>query len=170
MKFTILQSKLKEGLNIVEKIVGKNLTLPTLNNVLISIEKNFLSLTTTDLEIGINWWALVKTEKEGKITIPARILSNFINYFPDKPVRFEIEGKSLTVECENYHTQIKYFDSEDFPIIPRIEKNEMIVLDSSSFCKSLALVSDIPQPSPARAEISGVYLFFQNKIVANPNM
>lgn len=66
MKITILQEKLKSGLNVVERIPIKSLTLPILNNVLIEVEKSFLNLTTTDLEIGIKWWGLVKTEKRGK--------------------------------------------------------------------------------------------------------
>jgi len=65
MKITILKDKLKEGVNIIEKISAKSISLPILNNVLFSVEKNFLNLTATDLEMGIKWWALVKTEKEG---------------------------------------------------------------------------------------------------------
>ena len=38
MKIEILKENLKNGLNIVEKIVGKNLSLPILNNVLIDIK------------------------------------------------------------------------------------------------------------------------------------
>jgi len=80
MKFIILQSKLKEGLGIVERLVGKNLTLPILNNILVSVQKNFLNLAATDLELGIKWWSLVKVEEEGEIVIPGRILSSFVNY------------------------------------------------------------------------------------------
>ena len=73
MKITILKDKLKEGINIIEKISVKSISLPILNNVLISTEKNFLNLTTTDLEVGIKWWSLVKTEREGKVAVPSKI-------------------------------------------------------------------------------------------------
>jgi DNA polymerase-3 subunit beta len=164
MKFIILQSKLKEGLGIVERFVGKNLTLPILNNILISVQKNFLSLTTTDLEIGIRWWSLVKVEEEGEIVIPGHILSSFINYFPNKPIKLETKDKALFVECESYQTQIKFFKAEDFPIIPQV-KEEVTSLNNLLFCKNLALVSDIPQPSPARMEISGIYISSQGNLI-----
>ena len=53
MKVEILKENFKNGLNIVEKIVGKNLSLPILDNVLINTEDNFLSLSSTDLETAI---------------------------------------------------------------------------------------------------------------------
>ncbi|GAH90148.1 unnamed protein product [marine sediment metagenome] len=77
MKLLILQEKLKEGLNVVERVSSKSLTLPILNNILISTEKNFFNLSATDLETGIKWWTLTKIEKEGKITIPSYLFSNF---------------------------------------------------------------------------------------------
>ncbi len=64
MKLLILQEKLKEGLNAIERIVSKSLSLPVLNNVLIRADKNFLNLVATNLEIGINWWTLAKVEKK----------------------------------------------------------------------------------------------------------
>ena len=66
MKLIILKENLNKGLNIVSRVAGKNLTLPILNNILISTEKNFLNLASTDLELGIKYWSLVKTEKEGE--------------------------------------------------------------------------------------------------------
>ena len=54
MEIICLQENLKKGLNITERIIGKNLTLPILNNILISVEKSSIKLCSTDLEIGIN--------------------------------------------------------------------------------------------------------------------
>ena len=49
MKIIALKENLNNGLNIVNKVTGKNLTLPILNNILISTENNFLNLSATDL-------------------------------------------------------------------------------------------------------------------------
>lgn len=165
MKLQILQEKLKQGLNIVEKVSSKSLSLPILNNILISTEKNFLNLTATDLEIGINWWTLSKIEKEGKITIPARLLSSFINLLPNKKIDIQIENDNLLVECEKYKTQIKGLSAEEFPIIPKINKNEFTSVDASIFCQSLNQVADITVPSTTRPEISGIYFIFQKDII-----
>lgn len=159
MKLIVLQEKLKEGLNIVERIAAKSLTLPILNNILISTEKNFLKLSTTDLELGINWWSLTKIEKQGQITIPSRLFTSFINLLPNKKIALSIENNNLQLKCENYKTQIKGILADEFPIIPKIEKENSIIVSSSLFCRGLSQVADIAVLSTTKPEISGIYFF-----------
>jgi len=167
MKLQILQEKIKQGLNITERISSKSLTLPILNNTLISTEGNFLNLSATDLEIGIKWWSLVKVEKEGNIAIPSRLLLNFINLLPNKKINILIKDDVLNIECDNYKTKIKGFTSEEFPLIPKIKKEEYVSVRSLNFCKNLTQLVDIAVPSTTRPEISGVYFNFQeNSITA----
>ena len=166
MKTIILKDKLKEGISVVEKIAGKSLTLPILNNILISAEKNFLNLTSTDLEIGINWWSLVKNEKEGKIAVPARILSGFINFLPDnKQVELELKGLDLKIKCGNHQSSLKGVNPEDFPIIPKVSTQEKIVIKGGIFCQNLSKVVDIASFSSTKPEISGVYFLFQKNMI-----
>jgi len=165
MRLIIPQEKLKQGLNIVERISLKSLTLPILNNILISTEKNFLNLSATDLEIGINWWVLSKIEKQGRITIPSRLFFNFISLLPNKNVILEVKNNNLLIECENYKTQIKGLSAEEFPIIPKITQGESININNSSFCYNLNQVADIAIPSTTRPEISGVYFLFQKNLI-----
>jgi len=165
MKLLILQEKLKEGLNIIERVSSKSLTLPILNNVLMSSEKNFLNLAATDLEIGINWWTLTKTEKDGKITIPSQLLSSFINLLPNKKISLEVQNSSLLIGCENYKTQIKGVGADEFPIIPKITEGEFISIETFSLCQGLNQVADIAIPSATRPEISGIYFLFQKDLI-----
>lgn len=165
MKTLILKEKLKEGIGTVERISGKSLSLPILNNVLISTEKNFLNLATTDLEVGINWWSLVKTEREGKIAVPSRILSGLVNFLPEKPVELEVKDLILKVKCGEYQTSIKGFNPEDFPIIPKVMSQEKIVIKSQLFCQNLSRVVDIASFSSTKPEISGIFFLFQKNLI-----
>ena len=165
MKLTILQENLKRGLNIVNRVAPKSLSLPILNNLLMKTEKNFLNLVTTDLEIGIQWWSLAKVEKEGKTTVPIKILSNFISLLPNKPVEIYLDDSNLIIECQNYKTKIKTFSADDFPIIPKISEEKPVITNSVDFCQSLSQIADIAQPSSARPEIAGVYFLFQKKLL-----
>ena len=165
MKIIILQENLKKGLSVVSRISPKSLALPILNNLLIETEKNFLKLVTTDLEMGFTWWSLAKIEEEGKVTIPIKILSNFINLLPNKPVTLKTENDGLIIECQDYKTKIKTLPAEDFPIIPKISREKPIIIKSASFCQGLAQVVDVAQPSSARPEISGIYFLFQKDAV-----
>jgi len=165
MKLIILQEKLKEGVGTVERISIKSLSLLVLNNILIKAEKNFLNLATTDLEIGIKWWALAKVEKEGAITVPARVFSNFINFLPNKQIALELKDSTLAIECENYQTTLKGLSPEDFPIIPQITEGESVLVDSHSFCQGLNQIADIAIPSTAKPEISGIFFVFQKDFI-----
>lgn len=165
MKLLILKDKLKEGLSIVQRASIKSLSLPILNNILLKTEKNFLNIIATDLEIGINWWSLSKIEREGKIAIPSQVFLNFINLLPNKTVSLEIKDLLLNIECENYKTQLKGFNPEDFPIIPQVKDAEEISVDGSSFCQGLNQVVSIASPSTTRPEISGVYFVFEKNLI-----
>lgn len=162
MKFIILKENLYKGLNIVSRIVGKNLTLPILNNIFISAKNNFLNLSSTDLELGIKYWTLIKTEKEGEITMPAKLLLNFVNLLPDRKINIESKNQELFIECEEYNTKIKGLPAQDFPIIPTIEENHVIELNIPSFYEGLTQVVDFSTVNQVRPELSGIYFNFQN--------
>jgi DNA polymerase-3 subunit beta len=165
MKTTILKEKLKEGISVTERISAKSLSLPILNNILLTVEKNFLKLSSTDLEIGINWWSLVKTEKEGKITVPSRLFASFVNFLPNRPIDLELKDLTLEINCENYHTSLKGINPDDFPIIPKITTEEKISINSLIFCRSLSRVVDIASYSSTKPEISGIYFLFQKNLI-----
>lgn len=165
MKLQILQENFRKGLAIVERVSSKSLSLPILNNILISAEKNFLNLAATDLEVGINWWVLTKIEKEGKITIPAKLLSGFVNLLPNKKINLKTEKEDLFIEYENYKTQIKGVSADEFPIIPKITDGESVSLNAELFFKGISQIVDIPVLSTTRPEISGIYLLFKKNLI-----
>jgi DNA polymerase-3 subunit beta len=160
MKFIALQENLKNGLKIVERVIGKNLTLPILNNILLETDKNFLKLSSTDLEIGIRYWILSKIEEEGGITIPAKFFCNLINSFPNEKISFNTKDLLLEIEHKNYKATIKGFSKDEFPIIPEIKNEEQLEIDSNLFYSGLNQLVSIPALSQIRPEISGIYIFF----------
>ena len=165
MKLTILTHELKKGLNYTERLTGKNLTLPILNNVLIEALPNFLKISSTDLETGIEWWGLCKTEEEGKITIPAKILTQVINNISDEKIEIENKNDTLFIKTKTFKTQIKGYTSDDFPIIPQFSKEDFIEINAQELKDGLIDVVDIASMSQIRPEISGIYFVFKKDLV-----
>jgi DNA polymerase-3 subunit beta len=161
MKINILKENLKQGLDVVERVAGKNLTLPILNNILISTEKNLLKLSSTDLELGIKYWTLAKIEKEGEITVPAKVFSSYINFLPEKKLILEVKGQTMHIDCENQKTQIKGLGAEEYPIIPKIESEDFIEINIQPFIEGLSQVVNFTSLNQARPELSGLYMSFQ---------
>ena len=169
MNFTILAKELKKGLSFTEKITGKNLTLPILNNLLIEALPNFLKISSTDLEVGIEWWGHCKTEKEGSIAVPAKFISQLVGVLPEEKIDIKTKGNNLLIEGKNIKTQIKGFSSEEFPIIPKFLKDIYIEMDGKKLKDGLISVVDMVSTSQVKPEISGVYFSFNKgsiKLVA----
>jgi len=161
MNVTLPKEKFYTGLKTVERIVGKSLNLPILNNIYLEASKNFLNLKSTDLEIGINWWGLAKVEKEGSVVVPSKILSNLVGFLPEKPINLQLEKLNLKISCENYQTNIKCLSPEEYPIIPKTQESFKIQFDSKRFVEGLESVIDYISLSTTKPEISGIYFEFK---------
>ncbi len=158
MKIICLQENLKSGLNIAQNIIGRNLSLPILNNLLLETEKGRLKISSTNLEIGINTWVSCKVEKEGAITCPAKILTGFIGGLPNKKVELEAKANVLTIKCENYKASLKGLPADDFPIIPKIKEPALAEIKSHVFREGLSRVAGMASLSESRPEIAGVLM------------
>jgi len=166
MKVTCLQENLKTNLNITQNIVGKNLTLPILNNLLLETDGGRLKISSTNLEIGINTWTSGKVEKNGSLTCPAKILSSFVDNLPNKKIDLETKDNSLFIHCENYKATIKGLSSDDFPLIPQIKEKPFFVFKKSENLKDdLSAVVGSAALSESRPEFSGVLFRFDKEAV-----
>jgi len=165
MKIEVLKDNLKNSLSIVEKIVGKNLSLPILDNVLISTEDNFLNLSSTNLETAIKIWVLAKIVKKGKVVVPAKFLSSFVSSLPNEKIILEEKNQGLYVECKNYKNNVQGFNADDFPLIPEFKNLEYLEVDNKKLCQGLSQVVDISSISQSRPEISGIYFHFSKNLI-----
>lgn len=165
MNFAILTKELKKGVGVAERVTGKNLTLPILDNVLVEALQNFLKISATDLELGIQWWGMCKTEKEGKIAVPAKLLGQIVGSLSDEKVNVKEKGNTLVIEGKNHKTQVKGFTSDDFPIIPTFSKDVFVEVDAKKIKEGLMSVVDVVSLSQIKPEISGVYFLFEKDAV-----
>ncbi len=162
MKISSLQENLKQGLNIVGHIAGRNINLPILNNVLLEAKNGNIKLTTTNLEIGIVCVIRGKVETEGRFTVDSKTISDYISLLPNKKVSIEQKENKLIIETENYKTKILGQSAEEFPLIPQIERKSFYSAKINEFKKALAQVIFAVSASESRMELSGV-LFSFNK-------
>jgi len=157
MKIEILKENLKKAINTCEKITRKVTTLPALQNVLMVADGNFLQLTTTNLETTIQWSVLAKISKGGKVAVPATFFANLISLIDSEKIALQEENQNLILVSENQETQIQGQNPEEFPIIPKIEKQDSWQISSSQLVEALSYIADVPSLSQIRPEISGIY-------------
>jgi len=163
MKFTCTKENLIKGLNVVSHLASKNISLPILNNVLMEAKNDGIQLSATNLEIGVKNNIRGKVSKDGKITLPARILLSFINLLPEDRVEFELlENNEMQISSGSWQTKIKTQSAEDYPIIPEVEKKESLKIDNKKIRNGLNSVIFASTTNESRPELSGV-LFKINK-------
>src|SRR2546428_12250346 len=120
MKITVTAGNLGQGLQIVSRAVSSRTTLPILNNVLLQTAESGLQLTATNLEIGIRQVIPAEIQEEGGITVPARLLTDFVTAHPDEPLSMTLDRKtqSLAVKSNRFDANIRGIDPADFPPAP----------------------------------------------------
>ena len=102
MRVSCLQQNLSRGLSIVGRAVASRSNLPVLQNVKISTEDNMLVLSATNLDIAITTRIGAQVEEEGEVTIPARLLTDFVNSLPDDRIDIKTETDPLMVGPVSY--------------------------------------------------------------------
>ncbi|MFC1951505.1 DNA polymerase III subunit beta [Chloroflexota bacterium] len=123
MKLSCLQENLNRGLSVVGRAVATRTTLPITNNVLLATDQSRLKLVATNLEMAVSCWIGAKIEEEGSITVPARLVTDFINSLPSDKVDINLSPRTKTLElhCARFEARISGTDAKDFPPIPTID-------------------------------------------------
>ena len=100
MQLSCLQENLSRGLSVVQRAGATRTTLPITQNVLLSTDNSRLKLAATNLEIAISTWIGAQVEEEGSITIPARLLTEFVNSLPAERIDIAMKPQPLGLDLE----------------------------------------------------------------------
>jgi len=164
MKLTLFKNNFKEAVSVAERIAAKTPTLPVLSSILLSATNNTFIVSATDLEIGVRYTMLSKNEKEGRVTLPPKHLSQFLSFLEEGKITLEQTKGGLFLNTKGNTTQLTVSEADEFPIIPSLVGNEpFIEVETTPFCKGLSQVIGMAGQSQARPEISGILFVVQGK-------
>ena len=126
MKLSCLQENLKRGIAIASHAVAPKSTLPVLSNILLSTDGGRLRLQSTNLELGITCWIGAKVEEDGAVTVPAKLLADFVGNLPNDAITLNLDERTQTVNlrCARSEANIKGIEADEFPTIPVIEADQ----------------------------------------------
>lgn len=165
MKLSCNQEKLNKSLNIVNKIIGSRGSLPILNNILLSTDKGRLKLASTDLEIGITTWIGAKIDQEGSITIPAKVLTDFVSTNDDEKINLELKETTLELKSEKYQAHIKGIEATEFPLIPEVKSEKLISLPVKLFQEAIRKTLFSCAMDETRPVLTGMYVNVEKDIL-----
>ena len=167
MKLSCLQEKLDRGLSLVGRAAATRTTLPITNNVLLATDQGRLKLVATNLEMAISCWIGAKIEEEGAITVPARLINEFVSSLPSDKIDISLAPKTKTLElkCARFEARISGVDAADFPPIPRVEEGVTTQVEAEALRHGISQVVFAAASDESRPVLTGVNAEFEGDLL-----
>src|SRR3989338_7298877 len=117
MKIIVLRNNLKDSLAAAERGLGDSMNLPILKNFLITAGDNSLSISATNLEIGVTAKTSAKIIENGSAAVPAGVFLSLVNTIQSERLDIEKKDSVLEIRCDNYEVTFPLSSLYYFPII-----------------------------------------------------
>ena len=158
MKISCLQENLSRGLAVVGRAVACRATLPVTQNVLLSVDQSMLKMSATNLEIAMTTWVGAMIEKEGSITVPARLLTEFVNSLPNDKIDLELDQGSglLQISSGTSNAHINITEASEFPPIPTVDDGVAAEVDPLVLKSAITRVAFAAATEESRPVLTGV--------------
>jgi len=157
MKLKVTQENLNKALGLVARVASTRATLPILSNVLLKIDENRLNVSATNLDIAISCELGAQVQAEGSLTVPARLLQDFVSSLPAGVIELEQDEQRLKITTDSYKSVINGVSAEDFPVMPAIDGGVSWKISGPLLKKALQQVLVAASGDESRPVLTGVY-------------
>ena len=160
MQLNVQQEDLNRGLSAVARAVPTRSTLPITNNILLEAEGDQLTLSATDAEtIAITYRIASAITEPGAITLPSRLLSDFVATLPPQPIDISLAERSrqVSLSCARNEASIGGQAADEFPPIPPVEDGDTIQIEADALRHSINQVAFAAATDDSRPVLTGVH-------------
>lgn len=165
MNVVTTQALLAKALGAVSRFVNARGTLSVLGNVLLETKDGRLRVSATNLELGIDYFIGAKIAKEGSLTVPARLLTDYINNLSEEKVELSASDSSLVIKSTGAQSSMNIIEASEFPLIPEVKEGKSVTISSSGIKDIISKVSFAASSDETRPVLSGVLFHFQDPIL-----
>ncbi|HEY8994066.1 MAG TPA: DNA polymerase III subunit beta [Lacunisphaera sp.] len=163
MKFKINRDHFSNGLAQVLNVVGSKAAMPILSNVLIEAEKDSISLTTTNLDLGIRCKIKAEVKEGGSVTLPVKRLATIVRELPNVDVSFDSTANhQVKIASGGSNFRIMGIGAEEFPKLPDTGDDKNHSLDQAELATMLGNVAYAQSTDETRYILNGVYFNFKD--------
>lgn len=159
MELTVTQENLARALANVGRVASSKTQLPILNNVLLRTDGNRLLIAATNLEIAATQYIGAKIAKAGAITIPARLVSEFVSNLPKGNVELAVKADHLHITAGGYKSTINGIVADEFPELPTIDEKSSIryTIKTDDFKQAVSQTILTASNDSTRPVLTGIY-------------
>jgi DNA polymerase-3 subunit beta len=159
VKLKVTKEAILEGLQRVQNVVSTRTTLPILSNVLIQSADSGLTLTTTDLDVGVRCHVEAEVTKEGSTTLPARKLFSILKEVPAAEIEIEVdERNAASIRCGSSFYKIMGLPEEEFPRFPESGAGKVLKIEQAVLRDMLKKTAYAVSNDETRYVLNGVFM------------
>jgi DNA polymerase-3 subunit beta len=159
MEFKIEKDEFVRGLYRAQSVVEKKSTMAILSNVLIEAQGAGISITATDLEIGIKGFHPAEIVKEGQSTLSAKKLYEVVKELPQQKVSLLLkENQWVEISSGKSVFNIMGLSAETFPSLPTYEEDGFFTIESGTFKEMIEKTIFAVSTDESRYNLTGVFL------------
>ncbi|HXZ99273.1 MAG TPA: DNA polymerase III subunit beta [Candidatus Binatia bacterium] len=160
LRCTVAPSALSSSLSLVSRAVSPRSTLPVLSNVLLETEKEGLRVTATNLDLTISALVPATVLEEGRITVPARLIAEYVASLEEPLCTMEVEARTqiLRLSSGAQRTNLHGIDAAEFPPLPAREAEPLLEVDAAQFQQGVAQTSVAASGDEQTPVLTGVLI------------
>jgi DNA polymerase III subunit beta len=165
MQVSALQDNFSKGLSVVGRAVPARSTLPQASHVKIETDEGRLKLVATDLMMATTCWIGAQVEEEGGVTVPARLLTDFVTSLPNERIDLTVpaRGRQVHISCARNEATMAGMDAADFPPVPAVADGLSLTLDPKTLRKAISQVQFAAASDDTRPVLTGVHTLAEGK-------
>lgn len=160
MELSVTQENLAKALSNVGRVASNKAGLPILSNILLRTDGNRLLVAATNLEIASTHYIGAKIIKPGAITIPARLVSEFVSSLPKGTVEFKVvDDMHLHISSGSFSSVINGVVADEFPELPTIDETSSVQysINTAEFKQAVSQTIITASSDSTRPVLTGVY-------------
>lgn len=154
MKITVDRATFADALKYVQQVAGQRVTLPVLAGVLIETGTDTVTLSATDLEVGVRVTIPARIGSTGRVLLPSKLIGKYVSKdtSADVVIMDEQDGARATIHGTGpVSGTFRTMPVEDFPKLPDpADKVAPVDVDV------VATVATVASTDEARPVLTGV--------------
>lgn len=157
MKIQISAEQLQKKLPYINHAVSLRSQLPILLNLLLEAKEGKLSISATDLEIGIKLEIFGNVEEDGEITVPARVFSELIASLPSsETITLQTIGTGMEISSKRTTSTLQAISADEFPSLYEEKGETIAVLGRQSVVDNFSMVIFAADIGTIKPQLAGM--------------
>lgn len=159
MELSVTQENLARALSAVSRVASAKTQLPILNNILLRTDGSRLLVAATNLELAATQYVGAKVVSPGSLTVPARLVTEFVSSLPKGSITLSVKGDKLTLASGKYTSVVNGIIADEFPELPTIDETSSIQysITADDFKQAVSQTIITASSDATRPVFTGVY-------------